>query len=655
MKLPMKQIKIALLAVLTMLGIAGCSAGSRIETNLTVNKDLSGVRVMEVAIDSSVFSENFHGDIAALNVVVEQKCPKELKWTYDNSDGTDCYHVELVFSSPEDYKRKVEAITGEEKTVELSAPETIWANGFRVYEGFSSSDLLGWLKEALVEAELVDSSDSSYIFEDGACKLTFNGTAYDAGSSIQVNELQYLPLEKIDLLTNMKDLNSFDRSIIFYIPRESMNVKRAEIEAFLNGNVPEGAVSSWDVYENGTKMTISKENMDVAALNVFDQKVLASDKNVVETAPKAGTEEAMSLFSFANSCTEVINLSSYAGDESGRVKMGYYVKTEDGMELKRDPGTDVTFHVRENETYAGYGRVLSDKFAETTLSFLLEKNYMIQRAGVTTEAKPNDFYQRSITIELAQLQSEVDRAEILSRFQAKAGDYAEVIAQDADGGYALTIVQKGTGEELSEGSEAIFGSGIVIGKAKEKGLMSVDRRFGFYERFRYDDFIRNTTDDYAMTYTVKMGLLDRIRTKGISQDEWNAPEIKGNMAIYTIADSGVNVMISGSSLNLVGLLLWILIIGSAGFLIWNLKKTGVFAMAKNDLGDKRAQMMWKKQQSAAGESTPTVGASQNMQEAAMQEAAVAVAPGEEACYCPECGQPCTVGALFCENCGTKLK
>lgn len=87
---------IAAVAVLCFLGLAGCSAGSTVNTELKVNKDLSGVRVMDVAIDGAVFSENFNGDINALNAVVEQKCPGELAWSYDNSDGTDRYHVELV-------------------------------------------------------------------------------------------------------------------------------------------------------------------------------------------------------------------------------------------------------------------------------------------------------------------------------------------------------------------------------------------------------------------------------------------------------------------------------------------------------------------------------------------------------------------------------
>ena len=42
-------------AVLLMFLLAGCSAGSTIDANLVINKDLSGVRQMNIAISEDVF------------------------------------------------------------------------------------------------------------------------------------------------------------------------------------------------------------------------------------------------------------------------------------------------------------------------------------------------------------------------------------------------------------------------------------------------------------------------------------------------------------------------------------------------------------------------------------------------------------------------
>lgn len=640
MKAWINRLKIVFLALICVLGIAGCSAGSSVATKLTVNADLSGVRVMDVAIDGSVFAENFHGDINALNAVVESSCPKELTWTYDNSDGTDRYHVELAFTSPEDYKKKVESIMGGEVDLEVSAPETVWANGFRVYESFSSTDLLGWLKEVLVEQELVNQSDASYIFENGTTEVVFAGETYSANSSIQVNQLRYLSLDRVDVLTNVKDQNSFDRSVVIYIPKESMTVKKAEIEAFLNGNVPEGAVSSWDTYDNGTKMTISRENMDLNGLNSFDQKVLASDQNMIEVAQRANEE---GVFSFANSWSEQLDLSSYAGDESGKVRFGYYVKTENGVALESDPEAGMSFRPQEDDTYPSYQIAKSEKIAETAIQFQMVKSYLIQNTNVTTEAKSKDNFVRTTEFVVAEVPKAEEQTAIIDRITAKAVDLAEITSVSDETGFSVTVTQKGGSEAIRDSSAAVYGRAGSIGKAEEKGLMAFSHRIGFHEQFDYSQFLNGAvTEDHMITYTAKMGLFESISKKSLPQDELDSPVVKGGTVTYELAGSAANIQFAGSRINLIGVILWVVILAAAVFLALKLVKTGVFVMVKEDLAGLQEQ---RRQKAAAADVSG--GVSEQMQ--AQMEAAAAVTH-----FCPECGQPYEEGTAFCENCGTKL-
>lgn len=674
MKNIFRKITMLVLAVLCVLGLSACSAGSTIDTELTINADLSGKRVMEVAVNGEAFQESFHGDINTLNQVVERSCPKELTWQYQNRDGVDTYHVELSFSSPEDYKKKVESLLGEETTLELSAPTTVWANGFRIKEGFTSADLLDWMGSILVDGQLVDSSNRSEIFSDGTSKVIFGGKSYDSYAAISVNELEYLPLDRIDVLTAFPDAGQYDRSVIFYIPKASMAVKKNEIEAFLNGNVPDGAVSEWGEYEGGTTMKITQENMNLDTLNVYSKTVLASEKNEIITA-EAETEP--SVFSFDTGLRETLELSSYAGDESGRVQLGYYMSAGDSIDIKNFP--DETLRLTEDDAYEGYGIALSKKTASETIGFVIEKSYPLLETNVTTTVKGTDKYERTSEFVLAETPQEAEQETILARVTALADGLAEVESSAEEGGYALTVVQKGTEEEIQESGEAVFGSGGVIYYAEDKGLMKLKHQTAFAENFNFDSFVVNMAPEYQLNYTVKTGFLN-----GIDKDDVDAPGLDdidtGAGRVSCVSGEGnAAVSFAGSKWNLPGVVLWLVILAAAAVIIRGLAVTGALkelrelaAMA----GKKKPMLTVKKpfadggdaaqaQREAAAAAMPPENAGcspesepsreQGSPDGSGQKNGNPAAPMGGARFCPECGSPLEPGSAFCENCGHKLE
>lgn len=642
MKNVFKKIALLILSVLCILGLSACSAGSTIETELTINQDLSGKRVMEVAINADAFRDNFHGDINTLNQIVESNCPKELTWKYQNLDGVDSYHVELDFSSPEDYKQKVERLLGKETTLELSAPATIWANGFRIEEGFTSSELLDWMADILVEGAVVDSSNRSSIFSDGSAKVIFGGKTFDSSYTISVNQLEYLPLERIDVLTSINDVDDYERSVIFYIPTASMSARKNEIETFLNGNVPDGADSQWESYERGTMMKITKAGMDLATLNAYNQKVLAAEKNEVLTEE---AENETSVFSFSTGWKEKMDFSSYAGDESGRVQTNYYLKTADDVEIYGYPGE--RFSVAQDDAYPGYGIGMSGKVASADVNYIIEKSYPIQEADVTTTVKGTDSFERESVFVLANIPDAGEQEVILSRIQQKAGELAEVAGSEEDASYAVTVTQKGTEQELGDSSEAIFDGSGVIRYGEEKGLMSLKHQTAFTENFSFQDFIYKTTDDYKTNYTVKTGILNSIDKASISMDSDDL-EIGGGKAEWTGSDTRVSMSFAGSKWNLPGIVLWLVILAAAAVIVRGLIVTNALA----DLKKLASEVKEKRPAEKAG------NPSADDVSQAWKEAAAAAMPEEQANharFCPECGSPMEPGSAFCENCGHKLE
>lgn len=653
MKNWIKKLGIALLGILCMFGITGCSeVGSEIITKLVINEDLSGIRVMDVDVNSAVMSKNFKGDINDLNAIINENCPKELKWTYD---GDYHYHVELSFASPADYKRQVEAIIGKEVTLELSAPNTIWANGFRAYESFSSADLLGWLKDILVDNALIQSSYSSYVFKNGDTQVVFKDQSYTSNQKVDINEQQYLPLDQIDILTTIKDLDTFDRSVIFYIPKQSMDQKKTEIEKFLNSNVPSGAHSKWDNYKDGTTMTVTAENMDIKALDHFTAKVLASNQNVIEINEERNENK---IFSFAKLFKETLNLSSYGGDESGRVSVGYYLKSENNIKIDNDENAKSHLRTIKDVKYPGYEFYMTDKTSELSLQYQIIKHFMIKNSNLTTQVQGSDEFLRTLKLTFNDVPTEADQADLLARLQNKVNNIAE-ISTEADETYAITIKQKGTSKDLSESSQAIFGSDLTIARAEETGLLALFHKTAFCEAFSLTDFLQDSiSDDYQLTYAAKMGAMETINTNSLTY-KGDVPIVSGGTVTIESSKNNIKIAFGGRKINLIGVFIWLVIAVAAVYLSWNLKRTGVFALIKEDASEIFAKHKGNLKEKLEVVNKKTDIIDESVQIAKPQDDSVQLGsiPTYQlliARYCPECGQEHDEDAVYCENCGEKL-
>jgi len=264
MKKVFRKIGLILVMIFVTGLLTACNAGSTVETTLTINDDLSGTREMSVVIADSVFSEYFTGTIEELSTAIGEGCPADLTWAYDDSTGAKTYTFTLAFTSPEDYKTKVDAIIGGESdvTITMNKADSIWASGVVVSESFDSGELLEWLKTLVVEKGFVSSGNSSKIFQLGESNVIFAGEEYSSYyDDISIDEIEYLSIDSIDLLTDAKKYDSYDKKIVLTIPETSMEKKGTEITTWLEERVPAGADFEWGTIDTDTTFTVSKENM----------------------------------------------------------------------------------------------------------------------------------------------------------------------------------------------------------------------------------------------------------------------------------------------------------------------------------------------------------------------------------------------------------
>ena len=681
-------------AVLMMLVLAGCNAGSTVDTTLVLEKDLSGVRQMTIVIDDSVFSQYFNGTIEDINALMSTSCPQELTWNYSEAGGTKQYVFELAFSSLGDYKEKVAAILGYEPEITISTPDSVWASGISVTENFKDTDLLQWMRDMLVDNGFVDSSNAGNIFSSGTLNVSYNDSTYRSNSSsINVSEVEYVALDDIHILTDINGWNNYSRRVVFRIPSHSMELKGDAIKEYLNGLVPADAKSEWGEDEGETIFTVSVSNVTAEKLASFDLTVFDSENaSVVRT----DVSENFSPFTFGEYLIETLDLRKFAtGEYWAQIHYTYQVRAAisytatqsyDGLR----PGSEGT----ESALFSGY-KVLVDSYANDydeseEFHVLTQRSYSVKEMDVETDQGWGSKWERTIHFVFETVPSEDDINAIVTRMEALAGiggadsdaessQAAEVkISQNTkEDVFTLTVEQKGSLEEIKISSGQIFGYEGELAYARDREFWKVKRQEAFTESISFGNLLDNVSSDFKINYTADMGMLSSMQYCSSDTAEMDGSKLK-----VTFNSTRVNVTYVGTEINLLAILFWVFIaVGVICLCVFILKLVMFISKSKPAAPKPTAQaapvaeavptaqtapVAEAAQESQAVQAIPTVQApvqtvSQEEEQKTEQpvqseeQEAEQPEPASSSRFCEKCGAPREPGAKFCEKCGARFE
>ena len=664
--------KIKLMLILSMMIglLTGCSAGSTVETKLTINKDLSGSRVMELVINQSVYNEYFSGTIEQLNAAITESCPSQLSWGYDESTGSKVYKFTLDFSNIEDYKTKVDSIIGDESdvTINVTQADSVWASGIYVKESFTSENILAWLRTMVVEKGFVSSSNASKLFQLGGNIVSYCGEEYSANSYISIDKIEYLDIEEIVLLTDVNSYDLYDKTIILTIPENAMAKKGEEIKAWLAQRVPEGANSEWkeNKPENGelisSVFTVNGKGMSGEKLEQFLRHFFDSDECVVE---QKKVKDNMSPFAFSNSLVETIDFSNYVlGDRSYRTDIYYYVTGANNYKAGSSLNNlQVESDYNDNDAYPGYKWIRQRNVADNLRQYssFSQKVYRVKDINIISTVGLFGGLSREYTFTLDAEPSDEEKEEIINNINSYGLVYAEIkkskeekettsneetntemtsteessteteeepkVDWDVkiedkvkDGVYSITIKQNGDIDEIEMSSEALFGSSRNFCITKSYSFGSLSHPVAISDGYTLGHFVDYRTEEMTGTYTLNTGFGSSIEYVNVDD-----AVIEGAKVVITGASvaNGISVIAYGSQLNMWAIFFYVFLIGGLACIVFVLKKEGII--------DKLIAMIPKKE--------------------AVQQKTVEETP----MFCENCGAPRDADACVCTQCGTKFE
>ncbi|MBQ9993699.1 MAG: hypothetical protein IJP17_03200, partial [Clostridia bacterium] len=467
MKTSFKKIVLVTLCTLMLLLLCSCDSGI-INTELSLDRSFSGTRTMSFEIKqsdlnswdvtgvlSSLLSTPTTDDIVK---VLEKDCPDELTMkTSKNGNDATCTFT-LIFSSKEEYERKVAALLGSAPVVNYAEPsEDLFTSGFTLSENFTSSDLFGWAQDALREAYPKYADKISLSEQSGKTVVIYDGVSRPAENKINLSPV-FTPLSSVTVTTVRYGDNDYSRVIEIGISAENLaSIGKENFEksflAPLTSGIDGVVKTGWN--EDGTTYSICLEQGSLDDLSSVTAAIMPGSTAEYNSAAESGP------FTESGILNEHFSFGGFVCNKDGSANVKLVYKA----------GDDTTFTKDEQAKLEDGGKTLIytvKNATEKDVSVVSETRYAVTSMSVVTELGFTGNYTVSVSLgfpaESSRSASE-RAAAYLTQAYKDCGLKVETIKSDYVGegmdesipNYALLIIAEGTPEKITSAFSKAFG------------------------------------------------------------------------------------------------------------------------------------------------------------------------------------------------------
>lgn len=654
-----KKVILPSLIFAAVLILTGC--GGKLETDLTVNEDLSGTRHMALSVDMSENSQYINGDAENITATIEQNCPEEITFSSDNTDDVVTLNFDINFTSLEDYQTKVESLIEDseyyDNLITYVAPNSVFAKGVSYEEEFTSQELLSWFENLMVDAGYVDSSNRSYIFNESSINYNIIGSEGTASyGSISLNNIEFLPITGIDFITDVNTDGTYNRTIVLKIPQSTMDSNGDEIKAFMSDHETSIATGTWTTDSGinyytleGTNLTkdqindVTKAFCGVEGLEAFTEvsepteavdeageadsaastsagsseesteETEAADSDVdAETDEELAVEENLGnpdlLFVFKN-IKEEINLENYISNSQGEVNVAFYVGNNAEYTGSFGVGgyeaTNSIYLGGESETYPGKYQMFSSSSYLNTMEYTAKISHTVKNIDVIVTIGNKNEISKEVKVLYEDDMSDEGVTALSDALNAAAEgtDLKVVNVAKTDDGIIVDLKASGSSYEVEDAWEEVFGSNdSLILCSQSKAMLPLKNTYSLVDKLFFNIYTSKSFSN--LTYTVKgIGTVNYSEVSGLG--DLSGVNEKNNFVVeysneIDPSNGYLSVNLVGTRTNILAIVVYILL----GLAIINLLVQIVLNIIKN---------IKAKKQTKAG-----AGMQQNMQ--AMQQA-----------------------------------
>lgn len=460
------RIKGFLLLLLTclLLFAAGCQSNKTltVDTQLVVDDSFAGERVMIAEMTEREFQSFYGGTLEEFNSLMSEYAPDDVECIAETSgeeDETICVTISISFNSYEDYEEKLEEIfSGSENYEEGSVPaiyfeyaNSMFKQGFIIEEDFSSADLLYWLVDALIEADVgFSEKNQDDILVDGTVELIFEEETFSCEDKINAANIEESSaFDSITVETTLNDDDTYDVEIDYYAQATVMEALGDELIDFMYELTPEDASFSSKTTAEGTIFTIQLTATDEEDYVDKLNEALYTNNTEFEVSEESGDADTLQGQKKIISYLDGSYFLDFSNDDS---YMTYIFKATaehsfEDCESARQYIVDYSYESTDNDSST---TVIVSPSDEITL--YLGYSVDIEQVNVETTMNSRINYVRNLKFTLTNTQSENYGERFEERIEARLSEGMTFEQEESESGevvYTVTI-SASSASELSE-------------------------------------------------------------------------------------------------------------------------------------------------------------------------------------------------------------
>lgn len=568
----------ALICTAVLMLIASACSGSgadiTIDTTLSVTSSGSGTREMKVRIPKPKPQNSAKEQ--QLDDLIASSCPKELLFNRASTEDSIVYLFYLNFKSYRDYSEKLTGILGFNPGVIAANHDTILTKGTRIQENFSSENLLRFLIKSVEGYK----ASSAVRVQSNPSTVSIDGKSTLTDKYIRVNAAESVPIDSINIETQNNKDGTYNRTVVFRIPRSSMEKLGRDIYTYMGARVQGWASSGWEDYPSGSEFTVSCENVNSGELQKNTNTLLNSqDCGSVNYRVSNGNTAVLSEEYEYN---EVLDLSSYSGENNSAPTTTYKYSVE-------GEDTDI-FSARSylEGSWANSKELTNDSTVFNGKAFGMRVcvpdgyTYEVEQTVITLESIGNNEFKR--TVSFLYPKGETRGPNYTREFVDSLNLGFEVLAYDNGDNRVCDIVLLGTVEEITSRTAALFGEGNSLGYQNNANRpISLHNTSTLVDDIKMSGIYLKENKDSPMYYTIKADgtqMLDNVsyRDENTGNNKVNVRKSSEQEVTFKLSSHDSTVFFDSETPNIVAVVFAILaaiaVIYLVIFIIFKMKKGG---------------------------------------------------------------------------------
>lgn len=527
-KISIKLLAVALLALIIIITTTGCKeTHTKVENLMKITNDFVGERVVTLEFDKNI--SNNQEKQKTIENIIKEKCPNNLSYRTETTDGTyKCVFV-LSFSSLDEYKTKVASIIGRQIAVAYGYTNTVLSKGTYYKEDYDGMDLVTWLDDALYQdqtakIELQTESTSNVV--------KYNSEVFSSKTStLNTSTVKGEAVKGVTIDTTNHKNTLYDRTMTLSVPIATYNKLGASLQELMLTRVNSEGIYSWKQNNDCIEFTVKYEKIDIEKLQEYtklfvdchNESIYYGDQNKSSTplAEQLVFEERINLLSFVSGTETPIQMNySYTLPE----------ETTHGEGVGLSNGEWETCGQWTNNTYK-----VTDTNGVYDIRVPDGMQYTIKGINITLTDLGNNHFRRSVDFVY---DSNTGQKGLDYAYNFLAVKGFTVSKESVTDGIACRVTQQGTDDEINNAVSDLFGSGNNFEYSKHTNDLSVVTDINVTDNVNISHMLTGANNNIKINYTAKSESKEYIRSVNITNKLTNtsstAKSSENNSYIATI-------------------------------------------------------------------------------------------------------------------------